>query len=82
MAESAASAATASVATKKGNNNWRDPIIRLVTLQTISAMDLWKDVAHGKKTEFYQTVLEAWEDNLPEGRQDRFLSRCSLVHGG
>ena len=27
-------------------------------------MDLWKDVAHGKKTEFHQAALQAWEDNL------------------
>ena len=52
----------------RGNNNWRDPTMRLFTLKTISNMDLWKDVAHGKKAGFQLAALQAWQDTLSAER--------------
>ena len=40
--------------------------MRLVTLKTISCLDLWKDVPHGKKSEKNMNALAAWTKNLQD----------------
>ena len=46
------------------NNNWKNATVRLITLRKISTLDLWKDVVHGKKTQFNRNALEAWKFNM------------------
>ena len=48
----------------KKNNNWRDPRMRLVTLRTIAALELWKHVKHGEKSEHARRALQGWLLNM------------------
>ena len=56
--------AVKTVKIKRQNNNWQDPLIRLVTLRVISTLDLWKDISHGKKKKQNEKALIIWHRNL------------------
>ena len=66
--------------TKRKNNNWRDPRVRLITLRTIATLDLWKDVSHGKKSAHAENALRSWTLNMnAEGVPHSQVTRWQTV---